>query len=252
MQGFDIVAPALLELNITEPTANEADVMRTVLTSNPAYAQADLSAQSAERSISIMKAQSYPSLSFNASLGTGYSGRNLEAIGDPIPQESILIGATEGGEAVYAPSFTSNSRVRPFGLQLDDNLNESVGFTLRLPIFNNMSNRYNVDQARIRYEQAKNDIETQRNALQRDVQNALTSQRNAFRQYESARRSLTASEESMRYAQERYDQHVITAIELNVAKQRVQQATANLINAKYTYLMAARSLDILQGLPITL
>ncbi|MFT3884781.1 MAG: TolC family protein [Flavobacteriales bacterium] len=252
MQGFDIVSPAIGDAAITPPTASENEVLRAVISTNPAYAQADLNMQSADRTVSITRSQSLPSLSFNASLGTGYSGRNLEAIGAPIPQESILIGATADGTPVFAPSFTTNSRVRPFAKQLNDNLNESVGFTLRIPLFNNMSNRYNVDQARIRYEQSKNAIETQRNALQRDVQNALASQRNAFKQYESARRSLTASEESLRYAQERYDQHVITAIELNSAKYRVQQATADLINAKYTYLMAARSLDILQGRPVTL
>lgn len=252
MKGFDIVAPPIGELAIAAPTATEEEVLRTVLSTNPAYAQADLNAQSAEKSVLISKTQALPSLSFNASLGTGYSGRNLEAVGDPIPQESILIGATESGEPVYAPSFSQSSRVRPFAKQLDDNLNESVGFTLRVPLFNNMSNRYAVDQARIRHEEAKNNIEIQRNALQRDVQNALTSQRSAYKQYESARHALTASEEALRYAQERYDQHVITAIELNSAKYRVQQATADMINAKYTYLMAARSLDILQGLPVTL
>ena len=53
-------------------------------------------------------------------------------------------------------------------------------------------------------------------------------------------------------ANERFDQHVITATDLNVAKARLQQSTSQLINAKYTYLMAQKSLDILQGIPVTL
>jgi outer membrane protein len=115
-----------------------------------------------------------------------------------------------------------------------------------------MRNRYAVDQARIQHEKAKNNVELQRNTLQRNVQSAITAQRGAYRQYESARRSLTASEEALRYAEERFAQNAITGIELNTAKARAQQATADLINAKYTYLMAAKSLDILQGFPVTL
>lgn len=250
--GFDIVAPPIGELAIAEPTASEDDVLRNVIATNPAYAQADLSAQSAERAVAIARTNAYPSLSFNASMGSGYSGRNLEAVGDPVPQESILIGATADGTPVYAPSFSQNTQVKSFSDQLDDNLNESIGFTLSVPIFNNMRNRYAVDQARIQHEKAKNSVELQKNTLQRNVQNALTAQRGAYRQYESARRSLTASEEALRYAEERYAQQVITAIELNTAKARTQRATADLINAKYTYLMAAKSLDILQGLPVVL
>ncbi len=249
--GFDVEAPETGALNITEPSANEDDVLRKVIDTNPAFAEADLSAQSAERGVAIARSAALPSLSFNASAGTGYSGSNKEIIGEPVITEQ-QIGVTTGGEAVLSPSFDYATRTRPFGKQLDDNLNESLTFNLSVPIFNNKRNSYAVDLARIRHEQSKNKLESQRNSLQRDVQNALVSQRAAYRQYESARKSVEASEEAVRYAQERYAQNVITAIELNTAKARVARSTADLINAKYSYLMAQKSLDILQGLPLTL
>lgn len=251
MNTFDIEAPALGTLTIIEPTASEEDVLRNVLATNPAFAQADLSAQSAERGVSVARAGALPSLSFNASVGTGYSGRNVELVGDPVITEQ-LSGYTAGGEAVYSPSFDYATRTRPFGNQLDDNLNESVTLTLNVPIFNNKRNSLAADQARIRHEQAKNALEDRKLTLQRDVQNALIAQRNAFRKYESARHSVEASDESLRYAQERYAANAITAIELNTATLRAQQAQADMINAKYSYLMAQKSLDILQGLPLTL
>lgn len=251
MNAFDIEAPALGTLTIIEPTASEEDVLRNVLATNPAFAQADLSAQSAERGVSVARAGALPSLSFNASVGTGYSGRNVELVGDPVITEQ-LSGYTAGGEAVYSPSFDYATRTRPFGNQLDDNLNESVTLTLNVPIFNNKRNSLATDQARIRHEQAKNALEDRKLTLQRDVQNALIAQRNAFRKYESARHSVEASDESLRYAQERYAANAITAIELNTATLRAQQAQADMINAKYSYLMAQKSLDILQGLPLTL
>jgi len=252
LRGFDVAAAPINELDLVEPTATEAEVLAKVVANNPAYAQAELAMQAAERDIAIIRANALPSITFNASLGTGYSGRNLEAVGTPRPDGSILSGATETGEPVFAPNFSQDSRVKSFSQQLNDNLNESVGFTLRVPIFNNMRNRYATDQARIQYERSRNEVEKRRNALQVDVQNALTTQRGAFRQYISASLAVDAAEESLRMAEERFTQQAITATELNMAKARVQQGTAQLIQAKYTYLMAEKALHILQGIPITL
>jgi outer membrane protein len=115
-----------------------------------------------------------------------------------------------------------------------------------------MGNRYAADQARIQHEKAKNAVEAERNILEVDVQNALTAQRGAYKQYASAKLAVDASTEALRLANERYAQQAITVTDLYVAKARLQQATSQLINAKYTYLMAEKSLDILQGLPVTL
>ena len=249
---FNIAAPAISELNLVEPTATEEEVLAKVVASNPAYAQADLGMQSAEYGIAITRANALPSISFNASLGNGYSGRNLEAVGNPEPAGSILIGATDDGTPVYAPNYSQATQVKSFSQQLNDNLNESVGFTLSVPIFNNMRNRYATDQMRVQYEQAKNDLQKRRNILQVDVQNALTAQRGAYRQYISAKLAVDASEEALRMANERFEQQVITATDLNVAKARLQQSTSQLINAKYSYIMAEKALDILQGFPVTL
>lgn len=250
--GLRITAPAIGAMAIAEPTATEAEVLARVLAANPAYASADLNMQSADRAVAISRTNALPSLSFNASLGTGYSGRNVEAVGLPQQEESVLIGTTEGGVPVYAPSYSQATQVKSFSQQLDDNLNESIGFTLSLPIFNNMQNRLATDRARVQYEQSRNTLAQRRNILQVDVQNALTAQRGAYRQYISATLAVDASQESLRMAEERFAQQAITAVELNVAKARLQQSTSQQINAKYTYLMAAKSLDILQGLPISL
>ncbi len=252
LNGFDIVPPSVDELAVVEPTATEDQVLKNVVATNPAYAQADLNAQSAEHGIAIAKSSALPTLSFGGQLGTGYSGRNYVAIGEPVVSGNTLIGATADGVPVYAPNFSQDSRVESFGNQLNDNLNKSVAFTLSVPIFNNMQNRYAVDQARVQQEKAANAIIAEHNTLEVDVQNALTAQRGAYKQYMSAKFAVDASTESLRLANERFTHQVITVTDLNVAKSRMQQATSQLIQAKYTYLMAEKSLDILQGIPVTL
>lgn len=250
--NLDVVTPSISGLSVVEPTAGEAEVLANVLANNPAYAQADLSMQSAEYGIGIMRASGLPSLSINGSLGTGYSGRNLEPVGVPRLDGSVLIGATDAGTPVYAPNFTQDTRVKSLARQFNDNLNESVGLTLSIPIFNNLRSHYAISQARIQHERARNALEKTRNILQVDVQNALTAQRGAYRQYVSAQLAVDAAEEALRMANERFGRQAITITDLNAAKSRLQQGQAQLINAKYTYLMAEKSLDILQGIPVSL
>ena len=251
-RGFDIVAPAITGLTITDPSQNGEDVLRAVLAANPGYAQVEVQAQSAEKDIAISRSGMIPALRLEGAVGTGYSGRNVEAVGDPVLGDPQLIGFTQGGEEVYVPSYTQDTRTRAFSSQLDDNLNESVTLSLSVPLFNNQRNKYATDQARIRHEQAKNQVEAKRLSLEREVQQAITAQRGAYRQYEAAQRAQEAAGESLRLAEERFAAGAATSLDLNTARTNLDRATADGITAKYNYVMAAKYLDILQGLPVSL
>lgn len=249
--SFDISAPPLASLAIAEPVQRVEEIMPAVIAADPAYAQADLNVRSAEKQVDIARSGSIPSLSFNASVGTGYSGLNQTPVGQPTVID-VPIGSTTGGEVVYAQDYLYDTEVTPFGTQLDDNLNESVGFTLSVPLFNNMRNRLAVDQARVQRERMALLKESELQRMQRDVQDALNQQRAAYRQFMAANKALTASEEALRYAQERFTAGAITTADLNAAKNNLARSTADVITARYAWVMAAKSLDILQGLPITL
>ncbi len=252
MLSFDISAPVISDLRITEPNASSDEVLGNVLRTNPAFIQAELQVRSAESAVSIARAGSLPSLSLQGSVGTGYSGRNFQQVGELILGDPVIIGATEAGEAVYSPNFTYNSALVPFLEQLDQNLNQSLIFTLQVPLFNQMNNRFALDQARVRHEQTRNSMINVRNDMQRSVLDAIVLQRSAYRNFTAASRAVEAGELSLEYAQERFTQGVITSLEFNTAKTNLNRSTADLINAKYQYLMASKYLDILQGIPVTL
>ncbi len=252
MPGFAIAAPTLAAMRITTPEADVEQLLARVLDQDPLYRQAELRASSAERGVAIARSGSYPQVSFNASAGTGYSGRNLEQVGDPIAGPPLVIGYTASEEPVLAPTFDYDTRVRPFGKQLGDNLNESVGLTLTVPIFNNRNTELAVSQARIQHERAKLDLVSVYDRRRRDVQDALLAQRSAYQQHEAAQRAVEASEENLRFAEARFEQGAANALELNTARNDLQRAISERITARYRYVLAVKLLDILQGLPLTL
>jgi outer membrane protein len=252
MLTFDILAPRITDLRISEPQVSTDEVLSNVLRTNPAYQQVELQLQSAEYAVTISRAGTLPSINLQGSLGTGYSGRNFQQVGGVVEGDPVLIGATGSGEPVFSPTFSYNTALVPFGEQLDQNFNQSLIFTLNLPLFNQKQNRFAIDQARVRHEQSRNRMVAVRNDMQRAVLDAVVMQRAAYRQFVAAGRAVEAGELAVEFAQERFTQGVITAIEFNSAKTQLNRSTADLINAKYQYLMATKYLDILQGLPLTL
>lgn len=252
LSSFDIKGPTITGLRVVEPTADAEDVLEQVLKNNPAYRQVELSMSSSERGIAIARSGHLPSLTLGVSAGTGYSGLNQRVVGGPIIGAPTAIGYTTGGEVVYAPNIGFNTELTPFSKQLDQNLNETIGLQLNVPIFNNMRNRNNVSQARIRYEQARSRVTTVRNDLEREVLDALVMQRNSYRQFLAAERAVEAGTLALEYAEERFRAGSITSIELSTSQTQLSRNTAELINAKYQYVMASKYLDILQGIPVAL
>lgn len=252
MLSFNIQAPAITGLRITEPTADPAEVLANVLRSNPSFAQAEAQAQSAEKGIGIARSGSMPTLGLSGSVGTGYSGRNFQQVGEPIIGDPVVIGSTLGGDLVYAPTFNVNTELTPFGKQLDQNLNQSLLFQLNVPIFNQMQNRLSIDRARVQHERARNSLVAVRNDLQRNVLDAIVAQRSAYKQFLAAQKAVDAAALNEAYATERLAQGAITSMELATIKATVNRSQADLIAAKYQYLMAQKYLEILQGMPVAL
>jgi outer membrane protein len=250
--AFSITAPALQAFDPQEPTATVAQVMQRVLETHPAFKQSKLNVESAERSVEIARAGGIPSLRFSANVASGYSGRDEVIVGEPIVGAPSVAGFTESGELVYTPNYSFNTATKSFNEQLKDNINYSTSWTLSIPLFNNMNTRTQAQQARIRYEQARLQQTSQEQQLQLSVQQAIADQRAAYRQYRAAANAYEASRESVRYANERFEQGAVTALELSTAKANLNRSNADMITARYSYLMALKSLDILQGLPLSL
>jgi outer membrane protein len=72
------------------------------------------------------------------------------------------------------------------------------------------------------------------------------------KKYISSTKAVEASEESFKYAQERYAIGKSTVFEFNEAKTKLIQSQSEQIQAKYDYIFRAKILDFYNGVPITL
>ncbi|HKM45447.1 MAG TPA: TolC family protein [Dysgonamonadaceae bacterium] len=213
-ENFDVVVPENILIDegiLLSPTS----IYESALMVRPEIRGAQYRAESSKKNILIAKSAYYPSLSFGASVGTGYY--NLSAR----PNES-------------------------FGTQFKNNRSTSLGFNLSIPIFNRFQVRNNVKTAQIALEQNLLEIDKTKLDLRKRIEQAYYNAVGAESRWEAAQKSELASKESYRFAEQKYENGRATSYELTQAKSNLAKVLSDMTQAKYEYVFRLKILELLK------
>ena len=251
VSGFSIEKPELALGQSNAAMEPVEAVYNYALQHQPEIKSAELGVKVSEKEKGIAKGSLHPSLELSGSISTGYSQANKTV--ESYDSETIPVGFTENDEMVYATQQVPTSfGTVPFGDQLDENLNESVNLRLNIPIFNNWSARTRISKAKLQYENAKYELELEKQNLRKNIQTARADARSALNQYQSAQAKVAATKEAFRYAEKRFNVGVINSVEYNDAKKELTNARSQLLNAKYRFVFTKTVLDYYLGNPINI
>lgn len=212
---------------------------------------ANYSLMAAEKNLAVAKGRVSPTLSATGSLATGTSELNKKITNATIVGADP-IGATQTGEIVYAPKYSFETEKKPFAEQFSENVNKSFGFTLSVPIFNGLQNYTGVKNAQLNALNAKYSEDLAEQNLYKTIAQAYANAKAAYNKLESSKLSLEASEESFKFAQQKFDVGAISTFDYNNAKTRLQSAQSNYIQSKFDYVFKLKVLDFYQGKPLAL
>jgi len=251
--AFEIAIPII---ELTENFGGLQDPYKVydyALQNRPEIKGAEMRVQTSEKSLSVAKGGISPSLSFSASLGSGFSGANQILDGNPIfngynPNGDI----TSAGDQVLSPNFTYNYITKTWDDQIVDNRNYSIGFHLVIPIFNGLRTYTNVSQSKIAVQQAELQLEQTKRNMRQTIEQSYADARSSFKQYESAKIQVEALKEAFNYSEEKFNAGMIDAFEYNSAKIKLDIAMSQLLTAKYNYVFKVKVLDFYSGKPLTL
>lgn len=255
-KDFRVLKPALKEVKYTRELTNAEDIYNLALTVRPEIKSADLRVESAQKSLAIARGMLAPSLSFGGSWGTGYSAASREIdpnVAPAISLEPFPVGVTKTShDTVYGYSVRQAFRVKSFSDQLGDNNNQSIGFYLRIPIFNGWQGRTNIAQAKIRRSQAELDLEIQKKTLRNNIEQSYADAVAALKRYNSSVQKVAAQEESFKYTQQKFDVGMLTSFDFNNSKKDLTKAQSDLLQAKYDFIFKTTILDFYMGRPINI
>lgn len=174
---------------------------------------------------------------------------------------SISIRAAEEGirsaRSSYWPSInlsggigSSYSDVRLLSFQdqfFDSNRSGSVGISMSFPIFDRMSTRNNVQQARVEYNNALLDLDDTQQEVAVQVRQAYLDYLTAEKQVDVAEKQLQAANQALEAEQERYNLGAATLVELSQARAAQVRAASNWVQARYDFIFQEKLLDYYTG-----
>ena len=145
-------------------------------------------------------------------------------------------------------SYSSLNSSSDFSNQFFDlNRGASVGLTLAIPLFDRNRTRYNVQQAQVALENTRLALQTIRQQVEAEVQQALLDYGTAAKKLDVTETQVEAAREALAAAEARYRIGASTLVELTQARSQYVQASGNRAQALYSLLLQRRAIDYYIG-----
>lgn len=248
---FDIVVPSTFSGEFENPNIpNYGTLKATASQVLPNLRGVELKQKSAEYQLKQAKGSLFPSITFNANVGTNYFSAARQFLGNEF--QTTLIGLTQSGEFVEgilpSPIYGDLS----FGQQINRNLNERISFNLFVPIFGKWQRMVAIDNARLNILNNQYNWETKNNELKQSVYEALLNVNNAIDKFSAAEKSEKAARMAYNNSNEKLKAGLISTFDFSTIRNRLSTSEANLYQAKYEYIFSKLVLDFYLGKPIKL
>lgn len=213
--NFNVSAPPVESILSEGVLLSTADIFQTALLVRPEIKAAEYRLQSSEKEVLMARSQLYPSLSFGANFGTGY----------------------------YNMSGSSND---PFHTQIRNNMSNSLGFSLRIPIFNKFQTKNSIRTAELAAENNRLEIDKVKIDLRKRIEQAYHNALGAQSKWKATQKSEISGQEAFRFAQEKFDNGRANSYELFQAKSNLTQTLSDQAQAKYEYAFRLKILELLK------
>jgi outer membrane protein len=149
------------------------------------------------------------------------------------------------------PNFTTIFQKTPFQTQIDENFNQSLGFSLSIPLFNGYAARSSVRRAKINLRNSEVNEQIAKNNLNKVVNQAVYDLRAADRRFYSAQSAFESSKEAFNVIQQRYDVGLVNSLDYNQAQTNLNKAQFDVIQARYDLIFRSKVIDYYLGKPIS-
>lgn len=212
----------------------------------------DYSTQSFQQAVRVARGRLFPTLSLNAGIRTNYSNTASSSTfintTDVISDDYVIVNGNPS-PVIRKESNFSSQKIR-FSDQFKNNRNSGVSLDLQIPIFNSFFQRNRIKIARLDLKNSELIAKTTKTQLQLAIEQAYSNMISAYEGYKILLEQVNAYAESFRAAEVRFNAGVGTSIDYLTAKNNLDRANINLINAKYDYLLRTKILDYYKGVKL--
>lgn len=244
--------PDISKLADVKTVYDASEVIKTAISVNPDIRLAELQQQTYAQAVKIATGNYYPTVSLFGGVGTNYSNQiTQQVIGTtPVTQQIGTVQGTNQPVTVTTvqPVYGPYSALSQFG----NNLNESIGISIQIPIFNRFLARTSVRKAKINYQYAQLSTQLAKNTLSKTITQAVLDLQSAEKSYQSALRTFESNKEALNVVKQRFDAGLVNTLDYNTSLTNYNKSQNDMIEAKYQMIFRSKVIDYYLGNPITL
>lgn len=212
-QEMELYILTLNDENVLSPLPDKTDVYRSALIFRPEIEVGKLNVQASDLNIKIARSGYLPTLSLTAGIGTSHANGS---------------------------DFT-------FSEQIKQNWNNSLGFTISVPIFSNRQTKSAVEKAKIQKQTSELDLLDEQKTLYKTIESLWLDANNAQQQYAAAVKKLKSCQTSYELIQEQFNAGMKNTVELLTEKNNLLSAQQEMLQAKYMAILNMQLLKFYQG-----
>lgn len=206
--------------NIANKNFTFPEILAKVLNEHPALLESIFNEKAAATNLKAVKGNLFPSISLTGDIFSNY---NLT--------EKI-----------------SNGSHIPLSQQLNNNLGQSAGVLLQIPLFNKYQNRFLIQKEKINLTNARLTTKEIKNEIIKDVQQLINDFISAKEKYFLQTSSLQQGQLSYQAFEERYKLGLISSLELITAKDQFYTQQVKASQAKYNLYFKYKLLELLMNI----
>jgi outer membrane protein len=205
--------------------------------------------KSAEKNISSIKGQLFPTLSLSGNVNTNYSNAATRdyfmSTSEEPSSNYVLVNGTQLPVIVKKDNY--ESRKINFKNQLSNNLFSTINIGLGIPLFNAGRIRNQVKLAKLDLKNTELVEQHTKTQLQQSIERAYINLTSSSDKYELLQSQVSSFAESFRTAEIRFNAGAITSVDYLIAKNNLDRANGNLIIAKYDFVLREKVLNYYEG-----
>lgn len=147
----------------------------------------------------------------------------------------------------YSTDTLANGRTAPFSNQLKDYLNPYIGVTLNIPIFSGFSNRYNVKRKKLKVNNSMLELKNKKKTIRQEIESTLMELNAYEEEYQSALENLDYMQKYFESNKQRYDLGLINITTFNEAQNKLADAKASVLSARYNWIVQEKMVKMYCG-----
>ncbi|MGB8192856.1 MAG: TolC family protein [Chitinophagaceae bacterium] len=212
----------------------------------------DLRKQSAEKGVKVAKGALAPTVYFGADLSTNYSSAGRRELILNSFNDTTKSFVTVNGNSFSVITPRNNVAEEKIGYmdQIKNNYGTFLGIGIRIPILNSLRARNQVSLAKIDLKSAEYTAQTTYIQLKQAIDQAFLNMKTAEERYRILTAQVEAFNAAFRAAEVRFNAGLGTSVDYQIARNNLDRANINLVNARYDYVLRTKILDYYQNKPL--